>query len=454
MTARILIADDNPANRALLEARLGAEYYTVISAQDGLQALEFAEQGNCDVVLLDVMMPGLDGFEVCRRIKNSPDTMHLPVVMVTALDQPSDRVTGLSAGADDFLTKPIDEAQLIARVRSLARLKMTIDEWRRRAASGEGLDKSAQSLVAGAPLSRGRMMLVEDRASSAERLTRALESQFEVVVERDGQAALFKLAESDFDLVAVSLSLDEFDALRLCGQIRALERTRRLPILLIADLEDRDRVLRGLELGVNDWISRPVDRNELLARARTQLRQKRYAERLREQVEQSLELALVDPLTGLNNRRYLETQLANLLKSMDRRPEPLTLLVFDIDNFKRINDTYGHDVGDEVLKGFGARLRDSVRIGDVLCRLGGEEFVLLMPGLDETQAAVVAERARRAIEERPFSVCGGAENLTVTVSVGVAERRESEDGSHFYRRADQALYQAKSEGRNRVAIAA
>jgi len=455
MTARILVTDDNPANRKLLEARLTAEYYEVLTAANGESALEIAEEGRCDIVLLDVMMPGMDGFEVCRRLKSGPRTLHLPVVMVTALDQPTDRVKGLSVGADDFLTKPIDETQLIARVRSLARLKVTIDELRRRAATAAALGMApGAALGFDQPLSRGRLVLVEDRASSADRLALALETQFEVVVEADAQEAMFKLSEEEVDLAVVSLGLSDYDPLRLCSQIRALERTRTLPILLIADIDERPRVLRGLELGVNDWLSRPVDRNELLARARTQLRQKRYADRLREQVEQSLELALVDPLTGLNNRRFLETQFPGLIKNVDRRREPLSVLMFDIDHFKTINDGHGHDAGDEVLKAFADRLRAIVRGGDLLCRLGGEEFVLVMPGVGVGLAARIAERARKAVEDVPFAVKNGAFALPVTVSIGVAERSDAQEPAEIYQRADQALYQAKSEGRNRVAIAA
>src|SRR6266566_5291945 len=124
MTARILVVDDVPANVRLLESRLSAEYFDVVTAMNGEAALGICERAECDVVLLDVMMPDMDGFEVCRRLKTNPMTHHLPVVMVTALDQPSDRVAGLEAGADDFLTKPVSDVALIARVRSLSRLKM------------------------------------------------------------------------------------------------------------------------------------------------------------------------------------------------------------------------------------------------------------------------------------------------------------------------------------------
>ena len=455
MTARVLVIDDNAANRRLLEARLSAEYFDVATVGSGAEGIALCEQGQCDIVLLDVMMPGLDGFEVCRRLKAQASTAHLPIILVTALDQPADRVRGLEAGADDFITKPIDEMQLIARIRSCARLKVVIDELRSRAINTIGLGGSspfgAQSAEDGAS---GRVMLVEDRNSSAERISQALASHHTVTVEPNAQEALFKVAEDDIDLLVVSLGLENYDALRLCAQIRALERTRNLPILLIADAEDRNRVLRGLDLGVNDWLSRPVDRNELLARVRTQLRHKRYADSLRERVQQSIEMALIDSLTGLNNRRYLENHLAAMIDNARARRAPLSLLILDIDHFKRVNDNYGHDAGDEVLKGFADRLRGILRGGDVLCRIGGEEFIIAMPGLNLGAAQRIAERARMAIESDAFEIGGGKAPICVTASIGIAERRDSEGAQEIYKRADEALYRAKSEGRNRVSAAA
>jgi len=451
MTARVLVVDDILPNRKLLEARLSAEYFDVLTASSGAEAISICEQGRCDIVLLDVMMPGMDGFEVCRMLKGQVPTAHLPVVLVTSLDQPSDRVRGLEAGADDFLTKPFDEVSLIARVRSLTRLKVVIDELRNRANTTVALGMIAPFATPSADDGRrGRILIVDDRASSAERLAHTLGPHHNAHVEPDAHEALFKAAEDNIDLIIVSLGLTSYDGLRLCSQIRSLERTRNLPILIVADGEDRQRVLRGLDLGVNDCLTRPVDRNELLARVRTQLRQKRYADSLREKVQQSIELALFDPLTGLNNRRFMENHLATMLDNARVRRAPLTLMILDIDHFKQVNDTYGHDCGDEVLKGFADRLRGIIRGGDLLCRLGGEEFVIVMPGVNVLAATRIAERARLAIQEERFVIDATGRSIPVTVSIGLAERGAEGDASALYRRADQALYRAKAEGRNRV----
>jgi len=451
MTARILVVDDIPTNLWTLEARLTAEYFEVITAMNGPEAIAICEQGACDIVLLDVMMPGMDGFAVCKRLKSQASTAHIPVVLVTALDQPSDRIKGLEAGADDFLTKPIDEIALLARVRALTRLKVTIDELRDRAITTVSLGVIAP--LAHAPDDdgrKGRIMVVEDRPSSAERIVEALGRQHHVTVEASAQEALFKAAEDNVDLVVVSLGLEAFDGLRLCSQIRSLERTRNLPLLAIADLEDRQRVLRGLDMGVNDFIDRPIDKNELSARVRTQIRHKRYVDSLREKVQQSIELALVDPLTGLNNRRFLETHLATMMENARIRRSPLSLMILDIDHFKNVNDSYGHDAGDKVLQMFADRLRGIVRGGDLLCRLGGEEFVIVMPSVNLGAAIRIAERARLAVRDEEFPVTPEGKAIPVTVSIGIAEASRDSDASQLYRAADRALYRSKSEGRNRV----
>ena len=267
MTARVLVVDDVPANVKLLEARLSAEYFDVVTAMSGKEALSICERAECDLVLLDVMMPDMDGFEVCRRLKSNPATHHIPVIMVTALDQPFDKVRGLEAGADDFLTKPIPELALIARVRSLARLKMVTDELRMRAVTSRDIGIESPEREAVADTGRGgRVLIVDDRPASHERISATLAAEHSVDVESNPSEALFRATDGNYELVIVSLSLENFDGLRLCSQIRSLDRTRNVPILALTEPENGARTLRGLEIGVNDYLMRPIDKAELLAR--------------------------------------------------------------------------------------------------------------------------------------------------------------------------------------------
>jgi len=452
MTARILVVDDIPANVKLLEARLLAEYFEVLTASNGLDAIETCENGKVDVVLLDVMMPHMDGFEVCRRLKLDPATAHIPVVMITALDQVSDRIRGLEAGADDFLTKPVNDLQLMTRVKSLVRLKMLTDELRLRASTTRniGIEEllSRKSPEGGAV---PKVLLIDERPSSCERIQRMLRKSAELDVVTDPQAGFFQAAETPYECVLVSMAFSNYDPLRLCSQLRSLDRTRFLPIILLADEGDEERIIRGLELGVNDYVTRPIDEQELTARLRTQVRRKRYNDHLRSSVTQTIEMAVTDGLTGLHNRRYLDSHLNTLFDRAVARRRPLSLMITDLDRFKSINDGYGHDGGDEVLREFARRLRKNVRGIDLACRYGGEEFVVVMPDTEPAIAEKVAERIRAEIEQTPFLLGKSGQSINVTVSVGVSSMRRGADSvEDLMKRADLALYEAKTGGRNRV----
>ncbi|ANL46361.1 response regulator PleD [Rhizobium phaseoli] len=456
MTARILVVDDIPANVKLLEARLLAEYFDVMTAADGHEALAICERNQVDLILLDIMMPGIDGFEVCERLKVSQKTAHIPVVMVTALDQPADRVRGLKAGADDFLTKPVNDLQLISRVKSLLRLKTLSDELRIRADTAHTMGMGDLMRTGeGRADEAGQVLLVDGRANSQERIVRALKPVADVLALSDPQAALFEAAEHAFDLVIVNANFDDYDPLRLCSQLRSLERTRFLPILIITEQGADEMVVRALDLGVNDYIVRPVDPNELVARSLTQIRRKRYNDRLRASVKQTIELAVTDPLTGLYNRRYLDNHLNVLFNRSMARGRPLSVLITDIDRFKQVNDTYGHDGGDEVLREFANRVRSTIRGADLACRYGGEEFVVAMPDTSPEVAAAVAERLRAAVESAPFMLKHAGQALNVTASFGIASRMGSVlTPDQLMKQADLALYEAKNTGRNRVVAAA
>jgi two-component system, cell cycle response regulator len=450
MSARVLVVDDILPNVKLLEAKLSNEYYDVLTATSGPEALKKVEQDSPDIVLLDVMMPGMDGFEVCRRVKDNPLLAHIPIVMVTALTDSEDKVRGLEAGADDFLSKPVNDTALMARVRSLVRLKMTVDEWRQRESAATQLGVAEASSVMKEPTENAKILVIEDQTFEADKIADTLHKDNDTVIPVDsGITAMEYASQHDFDLIIVSLNLKKEDGLRLCSHLRSNERTRSIPILMMATEADMTKIAHGLEIGAHDYIMRPVERNELLARARTQIRRKRFQARLKANYEVSLSMALTDALTGLYNRRYLEVYLQKLLQKNFESKKKLCVLMLDIDKFKSINDTYGHGVGDEVLKTFAFRLQDSLRSFDLVARLGGEEFVVILPDITEDMAQFIAERLRRSIAEKPIRCSAPQGSINVSTSIGgyivdAGEHTVKDVLEH----ADKMLYDAKHGGRN------
>ncbi|WP_085900657.1 PleD family two-component system response regulator [Kiloniella majae] len=455
MAARILVVDDIPANVRLLEAKLMAEYFEVITASDGQSALEIAAKEMPDIILLDVMMPGMDGYEVCSRLKNDPKMRHIPVVMVTALSEVSDRVRGLEVGADDFLTKPLNDVALFARVRSLVRLKMMTDELRVRQEASSRFD----SLGSGEAdeeeaISNANILLAETNDLTASKIINFLtELEHNVDHSRDPREVIELGQEKSYDLFIVALDLGGEDGLRLCSQLRAHEETRHVPILLVLEEENLSQLAKGLDIGVTDYLVKPIDPNELRARCKTQIKRRRYHDRLTDMLKKSVALAYTDPLTGVYNRRYMNAHLDRAIMEIAETAKPVSALMFDIDHFKQVNDTYGHASGDEVLKVLAKRVADAVRDFDMLARYGGEEFVVIMPSASSEQAFTVAERLRTRVGDKPIEVPGSPDALTITISVGVATTSDPmEMADSLLARADTALYDAKSMGRNCVCI--
>ena len=448
MSARILVVDDVDVNVRLLEAKLTIEYYDVLSCNDGATALAIAAEHQPDLILLDVMMPGMDGFETCRRLKAQAETRHIPVVLVTALDGRQDRIRGLEAGADDFLTKPIDDVILFARVKSLTRLKHVMDELREREESGRRLgvdsDKAARLRSEG-----GRVLIVDDDMRQAEKMSAELSGEHRVTIESDPEAALVA-AKGALDLIIVNVAAAGFDGLRIVAQAKSGD-ARRAPILAVVEPAERPRMVKALELGAADILPRPIDTEELSARVRTQIRRKRYTDFLRQKLDSSMEMAVTDALTGLHNRRYMTSQLQALVGRAAQGGAQVAALVLDIDHFKSVNDSFGHDAGDEVLVEFAVRLATNVRAVDLPCRMGGEEFVVVMPGASLEDAGRVAERIRRDVASAPFRVMGGKEQITITISIGVsATTGDGDTPEGLLKRADEGVYEAKAAGRNKV----
>jgi two-component system cell cycle response regulator len=448
MSARVLVVDDIEQNRKLLSDKLKNEYFHVITAVDGEDGVEKALAEEPDVILMDIMMPKLNGIDACRKLKNDPRTEHIPIVLVTALNEREDRLRGLGAGADDFLTKPVSDLHLLSRVRALTKYKMVADELRKREASGRRMG-AVDIVNSGRASEPARILVVDENERQARRICRYLEGLHRPI--SHVEAGQLGISGSMVDLMIVSLSNEKLDGLRLCAYFRSLESTRDLPILVVAEPDDEKKAVRALDLGASDIVIKPIDSEELSARVKTQVRKKRYLDALRARLDQSMELAVTDQLTGLHNRRYMRVQLESFLKRSQMGGGPVSILLCDIDHFKRVNDIHGHAAGDDVLREFGRRLRENIRPADLACRYGGEEFVVIMPDTPQALAQQAGERLRQIICEEGFRINRGDE-LRVTMSGGVSTVAPGDTIDALLKRADDALYRAKSGGRNRVEL--
>ncbi|MDE2029244.1 MAG: PleD family two-component system response regulator [Alphaproteobacteria bacterium] len=452
MSARILVVDDTPLNVKLLAAKLARDYYIVSTAENGVEALKKVAAEKPDIILLDVMMPEMDGFETCEKLKADPATAHIPVIMITALSDVADRVKGLAAGADDFLGKPINDVALMARIRSLLRLKVLMDEWRLRETSAQQVAPFPQPHGGEADIGEGRILIVDDAPSDIEAIRDTLKAIAPHVAHVPSVAeAETALAADDYDVVFASIDLREEDGLMICPRLRSSAAGRHVPILLLANQGETERVAKGLDLGANDYLMRPFDAQELFARARTQLRHKRNYDMMRDGFEKNIKMALVDPLTDAFNRRYLDAHLPRFLQHAAEQRKSLSVQMLDIDHFKKVNDTHGHAAGDAVLREVARRIVSAIRPSDFFVRMGGEEFAVIMPETQLPNAEKIAERLRHSIAATPVPLPDGGE-LPVTISIGIADTRPDLESApnRVFERADAALYRAKQDGRNRV----
>ena len=468
MPGRILIVDDVATNRIVMKVKLAAARYDVVPAASGAEAIEIARGGGIDIVIMDMMMPGMTGAETCARLRADPATATIPVILVTASEDSEARMQGLSAGADDFLSKPVDEIALLARVRSLLR---TREEERDYEARGGALlefenpapargfaDASGQASFTGRPaLAEGRIALVGGHDAKwvpvqRDRLT-PLFREAVAAMSRDIALALTPEAAPDLFLIDADLG-GRNDGLRLMSELRSRPATRHAAFIMLLPQGDSERAATALDLGAADVSYHPFPADEIAMRIRTQLARKQRADRMRTTLDTGLRLAVIDPLTGLHNRRYGLHHLDRVAARCRATGVRAGVVLMDIDHFKAVNDTYGHPVGDQVLAKVAQVLQDSLRSEDLVARIGGEEFLAILPDADLAQIRVVAERLRVAVEALRVPLPGSDAPLTVTLSLGVAMLEDREDAAaHALSRVDRALYVAKGDGRNRVRLA-
>ena len=446
MSGKVLIIDRAGPDRAALTKLLETAYFEVLSAEDGEAAVALLATERVDLILMGIDLKGSCGIAICRRLKTHAQLSDIPVVLMTKEDQPKQRIAGFEAGADDFLIKPVDELALFARMRSLARFRMLAEELRQREATSAelGLPRSPSGRLGAKTCS---VAIVAATEAVAARHAAAIEEHTGSRCQRahSGLEAMRLLRSDPPDAFLITTDLPAAENRgALCSALSHHGETSPPAVLVITDAGDLGEAARCLDQGAADYIPAPADETELAVRLRAQLKKKRRADQLRQLVRDGLKLSIIDPLTGLYNRRYADQHLARLCAAAEDAKTHLSLMLFDIDRFKSVNDRFGHNIGDLALRMFAERLQTNLRGVDLIARIGGEEFLIALPGVNLSSACSAAERLRGVAA----AATPGAPRITV--SAGVSTFTSGDDPETLIRRADQALYQAKSDGRNCV----
>ncbi|MGH1451905.1 MAG: diguanylate cyclase domain-containing protein [Paracoccaceae bacterium] len=456
MAGKILIVDDISTNRIVLRVKLSAAYYDVLQAKNGREAMSLVASECPDLVMLSAKLPDMDGHDLCARWKAEPATADMPVMIITPTENREARLAALRSGAEEVMPRPLDDILLQARLRSLLRARDTAQELRMRdctyRALGFAEDAASFELAANVALAGdSRAMAIVWKQA----LETTLSARFTC---HDPKGLMRDISEGARpDVVLVALDPETRDSgLRLLSELRANPDTRHSELMVILKQENRALAADALDLGANEILTNGFDTAEIALRIAAMVRRKRRADRLRDSFKDGLQAAMLDPLTGIYNRRYAMPALGRIAESAQGRGRGYAVMLADLDHFKQVNDSYGHAAGDAVLIEVAKRIKDALRSIDLLSRIGGEEFLIALPDTDLREARFIAQRLCKTVSRTPFQVPGVDRPITVTISIGLTMGRtdldQAEQIEPLLDRADRALYAAKRHGRNQVTL--
>ena len=453
--ARILIVDDEPMNVKLLTAQLEGNNYEIIQAYGGKQAVDKAFARQPDLILMDVMMPDLDGFAATSKLKNDPQTRSIPIILITALSGTDDKIQGLEIGAEEFLNKPVSKTELNARVKSMLRLRQYQEQLIIRSQSEAVFSESSdRPFVSEEEHVLPKILLVEDDQKDVKLIENYLADQpYEVITAYDGEEALALALKENIDLILLDILLPGSDGFEICNRLKQMDETKNIQIVLVTSLSDLESRIKGVEMGADDFLVKPINNRELLVRIGALLKKKVYMDQLRAQYETAMDSAIKDGLTGLYNHAYFKRFLEIEVKRAIRQTYSTALIMMDLDDFKELNDRLGHLAGDVILRESAKIIKSSTREIDLAVRYGGEEFAIVLPYAGKNSALSVAERIRSSIESHRFTLAGVPDPEHMTISIGIATCPEDALSIEaLIQKADTMLYQAKKNGKNQICV--
>ncbi|MBN2526384.1 MAG: diguanylate cyclase [Deltaproteobacteria bacterium] len=420
-----VVVDDSRVVRQLFTQQLAAIGIHAETAENGLDGKELIEKLRPDIALVDLEMPQMDGLEMCKAILANPSTRNIPIVIISGNVNARVAFKGFMSGTLEFLAKPVDPRLLRETVESLLKRKQVHQR-------------------------RATAIVLEDSQLVAHMILQQLDTM--------GVETHWAKTAADFaatatvlvpDIISIDLTLPDGNGLEICRQIRKNKRFDFIPVMIVSGEADRDMLIECLNAGANDFLAKPFVKAEFRARVGNLLRLKQLQDSLHEKNRAMENLAYSDKLTSLYNRMYFDKILETELTLAQQQGSSLGLLLIDLDHFKKVNDTYGHPTGDEVLKEVALCISNTIRSADIACRYGGEELVVLLPGASAAISVTVAERIRERCESTGFT----ATNLHQTLSIGVSVYPATSTAESLVLDADKCLYVAKEKGRNSVALA-
>jgi len=449
--SKILIVDDEPLNAKLLAAMIPSDQYDTIRVFSGEEALKIITDLHPDLILMDIMMPDLNGYELTRILKSDPESRDIPIVLVTAFGGADCEIKGLEAGADEFLNKPVNRTELLARTKSLLSLRQYKEQIKARTCSINSITSGGKGKnLSENDINLPSILIVEDNRIDAKLIKSYLQAEAcQIKIAEDGEEAISCAQQEQIDVILLDLILPGINGYKVCSTLKEMEGTQNIQIVAITSLSDLDSKLKSIELGVDDYLVKPVNRHILRTRVKSLIKKKALLDKLCNRYEMAVHSAITDKLTGLYNRRFFDYFLDLEIKRSSRQKTSLALLLIDIDNFKRINDTFGHLFGDNVLNKFGKLLKTKIREIDMAARYGGEEFAVVMSNTGLEEAVKIADRIRQSIQAYSFD----KENFTTTVSIGIAlYPLDANSLNELIENSDYALYKSKRNGKNRVYV--
>ena len=443
---RILIVDDEPLNVKLFAAILSADSYDISSAFNGEQALEKVDEACPDLILLDIMMPGIDGFEVTRRLKGSLETRDIPIILITASDNTDYKVLGHEAGADEFLNKPVMAPELKSRVKSLLHTKDYQDKLKlqeQTEADGCSIYKENDTRQVVNDISP--VLLVFEDEEDAKSIEMFLHGQpYQVIIGKSTEDAIALSSQRQVDLILLDAMLQGEGFFEISRCLKEKGETANTQILVLADSEFFENHYEEFEDWSDDFLIKPINIYELRARVKALLKKKTFWDKLYAGPKGSVRTAITDSLTDLANDSYFNFFLEHEMKRSLRNNRPVSLLMMELTNVKHNPNCVGHLAGEEWLKDLGTFIKDNIRDVDLGARYKEKQFAIVLGDTDRNGAVIVAERLRSLVENHFSKSAGNHPAESSAVNIGIAEYPSDADSiEQLINQTVEALFESK-----------